>query len=126
MESSDGLYLLFASGKYYFLVPVSWVQRVADGNAREGPKGYGISLTKEAAVTGPKYRIYLEEAEVCLSIGADQVVEIRNLVEEQMIPLGPPVINKSNRFLKAVVPMKLEEEQIMAYVLEPANLAGKK
>lgn len=127
MENSDNLYLLFASGKYYFFVPLFWVKKVGDGNMPEDDIP-AISLSKEAwdnNGTGYRYRIYLEGQGRCFGIEADRAVGIRSLENKQMIPLGTPVINKNNKYLQAAVPVMMEEQQIMAYVLNPEYLIGK-
>ncbi|MDO4275382.1 MAG: hypothetical protein Q4D16_17070 [Eubacteriales bacterium] len=127
MENSDSLYILFASGKYYFFVPVSWVKKITDGNVQEEEIPV-VSLFGEELVPTDgqyRYRIYVEGKDTCFGIEADKAVGIRSLEEGQMIPLGAPVINEHNKYLQAVVPAMVDEQQIMGFVLNPEYLIGK-
>lgn len=127
MKSLENLYLLFSSEDFYFLSPLSWVKRIEDRTAVSDELRV-LNLTIHAVVGDSwnfRYRILLENDGFCLALAADSVAGIERVEAERLIPLEKPVINKKNGYLQAVVPMKKESRNILAYVLNMKYLIEK-
>lgn len=117
----ENLYLFFSSAGFYFLAPLTWVKSIQDGSTvdEELPL-LSYSRGGDDSVRGvSRFRILLEHGELSFGMEADNVMGIETVEEKQMLLLGEPVINHRNRCLRAVVPMKPEQEQeILAFVLD--------
>ena len=109
MDDVDNSYLLFVSDGLFFLLPVCILAGALGGN---GKRRYRILLHKEAS-------------EEKLLLPADDIIDLREINDEQILELTEPVLNERNRYLIAVAVTETQEgRRIPAYILDPACLSG--
>ena len=105
MKYQDELYFLFYHGEFRFLIPLSWIEKIeADGR---------------------KYILVLQKEEIRFEIAADGVEGIRRIKEEEIIPLGKPVINEKNDYLTGAARIMEDGKEFAAFLLSPEILYGK-
>lgn len=125
MESVGALQLLFTENEFYYLLPVSAVDKISDGRG-EAVDLSVIDLSElEADHMRPNpdvntYIIEIKNNGESFGLSVESVVGLRNIEPEGQILLKEPVLNSRNQFLKAAV--WLEEEQVWAYLLDSSQL----
>ncbi len=128
----------FGCGGSDYLVPLAWVQKIADarrtpvqdGNSESSHPEYEdvgiVDLSKHfgSRETGDSgdYMIYLKNGPHSMALAADQVDGVRTVSKEKLIALPEAVKTSANRFLEAVIPFDDGNELHMAYVIEPEML----
>lgn len=121
MESFEKLQLLFIEDEFYYLLPVSAVDKISDG--RRDPED--MTIINLAGLTGDgvskysekdTYIIELKENNEGFGLSVKEILGLREIEPENQVLLEEPILNICNRFLKSAVWM--EEEQIWAYLLD--------
>lgn len=130
MDDTDNSYLLFVSDGFFFLLPISCLDRVTDAEGlEEDPETAECTMPAGAAGGSgtQRYRIlfHRENMEEKLVLPADDIIDLREIKDEQFLELTEPVLNARNRYLLAAAITELDEERrIPAYILDPAGLYG--
>ena len=130
MDDVDNSYLLFVSDGLFFLLPVCCLDRVMDEEKPEEEAEAAECNILAGALGGNgkrRYRILLhkEASEEKLLLPADDIIDLREINDEQILELTEPVLNERNRYLIAVAVTETQEgRRIPAYILDPACLSG--
>ena len=130
MDDVDNSYLLFVSDGLFFLLPVCCLDRVMDAEKPEEEAEAAECNILAGALGGNgkrRYRILLhkEASEEKLLLPADDIIDLREINDEQILELTEPVLNERNRYLIAVAVTETQEgRRIPAYILDPACLSG--
>lgn len=114
----------------FFLLPVCCLDRVMDAEKPEEEAEAAECNILAGALGGNgkrRYRILLhkEASEEKLLLPADDIIDLREINDEQILELTEPVLNERNRYLIAVAVTETQEgRRIPAYILDPACLSG--
>ena len=126
MEDIDKYYLLFTETYFHFLIPLSWVDHIADGRADQGKENI-LSISLQRFITAQSgYKICLKEEKNSFDISAEGVLGVRHVEDSECIRLKKPVINAGNTYLKAIVMLKENGDcRIPAFILDMEILSKK-
>lgn len=112
------------------MLPVCCLDRVMDAEKPEEEAEAAECNILAGALGGNgkrRYRILLhkEASEEKLLLPADDIIDLREINDEQILELTEPVLNERNRYLIAVAVTETQEgRRIPAYILDPAGLSG--
>ena len=122
MDKTENSYLAFTSKEYDFLLPLSWVDRIAQmEQEEEGIIDLAGSENGQAAVR--RYLLLLKDQGTVRGLCADALEGIYEIAAGQLMPLPVPVLNEQNRYLSAAVcVMREDETTALAYVVNPEHL----
>lgn len=86
---------------------------------------YWQGLWAETASAGTASCCIREASEEKLLLPADDIIDLREINDEQILELTEPILNERNRYLIAVAVTETQEgRRIPAYILDPACLSG--
>lgn len=125
MENEHGLYMAFTSEGYYFLIPLSWVKIVKNGEEMSNLPVLDFSelLEYESDLKEKRHLIVMENGEDEFGILAECALGVYEIEEGVVMKLREPVINESNRYLSGVTLMlEPDKGQRLTYILDPEIL----
>lgn len=126
MENIDKYYVLFAEADFHFLLPLSWVAYIEDGNKKHEESVFFSILYGKIMSGQSRYRICLQRDKSRFDVAAEKVLGVRCIEESECIELKKPVINAGNTYLKAVALLEESREQkIPSYILNMDMLVKK-
>jgi chemotaxis signal transduction protein len=124
MDKTENSYLAFTSKEYDFLLPLSWVDRIAQMELEQEKTGIiDLAGSENGQEAVRRYLILLKDQGTVRGLCADALEGIYEIAAGRLMPLPVPVINDQNRYLSAAVcVMREDETTALAYVVNPEHL----